>query len=307
MYHIFKIIFSLLMMQFCFGQNFIEDQRFGSNEAGSEAGQFNSPQAIAVSQNKIVYVVDTGNNCIQLFDLSGNFIKSIGGFGFTSDKFDRPTDIWVQSLINIYVADYNNKRIQRYDGSMNYLSTLTSNDGLDVQFQFYETLSCVVNSQQDLFVLDAGDNKVIKFNRNGQAERSFGDYESGDGQLIQPIQMDIVSQKYIVVSDIDLKAIMIYDFFGNFLKKIISDQWIAPSGIAVTDQDEILIADPLAKKIFIIQSNFASIKEIETALQRPFRKPQDIACFSHKAAGDKTKKFYVVDNNNIIIGNFINP
>ena len=303
---VFKILF-LILIQFCFGQNFIEDQRFGNDEAGNTPGQFNAPQAIAVSQNKIVYVVDTGNNRIQLFDLRGGFIKSIGGFGFTSDKFDRPTDIWVLSLINIYVADYNNKRIQRYDGNMNYLSTLTSNDGLDVQFQFYETLSCVVNSQQDLFVLDAGDNKVIKFNRNGQAERSFGDYESGDGQLIQPVQMDIILQKYLIVSDIDLKAIMVYDFFGNFLRKISSDQWSAPSGLSTTDKGEILIADPIEKKVFLVSADFSQVKEIGTALQKPFQKPQDVSYFSQSVAGEKIKKLYIVDNNNIIIGNFINP
>ncbi|MEJ2543694.1 MAG: NHL repeat-containing protein [Calditrichaceae bacterium] len=123
---VIKLLSLFLMIQFCIGQNFIEDQRFGSDEAGNASGQFNAPQAISVSQNKIVYVVDTGNNRIQLFNLDGSFIKSIGGFGFTSDKFDRPTDIWVQSLINIYIADYNNQRIQRYDGNMNYLSTLTS-------------------------------------------------------------------------------------------------------------------------------------------------------------------------------------
>ena len=307
MYPFFKVLFTLLLIQFCFGQNFVEDQRFGSDEAGSEAGHFNTPQAMGISQNKIVYVVDTGNNRIQLFDLNGTFIKSIGGFGFTSDKYDRPIDIWVHSLINIYIADYNNRRIQRYDGNMNYLSTLTSNDGLEVQFQFYETLSCVVNSQQDLFVLDAGDNKIVKFNRNGQAERSFGDYESGDGQLVQPIQMDIVAQKYIIVSDIEHKAIMVYDFFGSYLKKIISEQWIAPSGLAVTDQGEILVADPVSKKIFIISTDFTIVKEIGTALQKPFQKPQDLTYFSQKTAGEKVKKVYVIDNNNIIIGNFINP
>ncbi|HEM48707.1 MAG TPA: hypothetical protein ENO27_00720 [Caldithrix sp.] len=304
---VFKALLFLLMIQFCYGQNFIEDRRFGSDTAGDSSGQFNAPQAIAVSQNKIVYIVDTGNNRIQLFDLTGVFIKSIGGFGFTSDKFDRPIDIWVQSLINIYVADYNNKRIQRYDGNMNYLSTLTSNDSRDAQFQFYETLSCAVNSQQDLFVLDAGDNKIIKFNRNGQTERSFGDYESGDGQLIQPIQIDIVSQKYLIISDINHKAIMVYDFFGNFLRKITSERWLAPSGLSVTDRGDILVADSMAKKIFIISADFSSIKEIGTALQRPLQKPLDLACFSQTVAGQKVIKVYIIDTNNIIIGNFINP
>ena len=302
-----KIVFIILFIQFNHAQNFIEDRRFGQVEAGSDAGQFNAAQSISISQNKIVYIVDTGNNRIQLFDLKGNFIKSIGGFGFTSDKFDRPTDIWVGSMINIYISDYNNHRIQRYDGNMNYLSSLISGDGLDTKFQFYETISCVVNSQQDLFLLDCSDNKIIKYNRNGQPERAFGDYESGDGQLIQPVQMDIVAQKYIIVSDVDHKAIMVYDFFGNYLKKITSELWLAPSGLAVTDQGEILVADPLAKKIFIISSDLTSVKEIGLALQIPFQKPQDLALFSHKASGEKVSKLYIIDNNNIIIGNFINP
>ena len=302
-----KIFLILFWFNLSLAQNLIEDSRIGTPEAGGEAGQFRSPQAISISQNRIIYIVDTGNNRIQLLDLKGNFIKSIGGFGFTSDKFDRPNDIWVRSLINIYIADYNNHRIQRYDGSMNYLSSLTSNDALNVQFQFYEVISCVVNSQQDLFLLDGSDNKIIKFNRNGQPERSFGDYESGDGQLIQPVQMDIVQQKYLIVSDPDQQAILVFDFFGNYLKRIASEQMIAPSGLTVTDDGEVLVADPQSKKIFYITADFKTVREIGTALQEPLQKPQDLAIFSYSADGKKINKLYIIDNNNVIIGNFINP
>jgi DNA-binding beta-propeller fold protein YncE len=288
-------------------QNFIEDKRFGYSEAGSKPGEFNSPQAISISPNRIVYVVDTGNNRIQLFDLDGEFIKSVGGFGFTPDKFDRPVDIWVNSLINIYISDYNNNRIQRYDGNMNFLSSLTSNDAAEEQYQFEETGSCAINSQQDLFLLDCGDYKIIKYNRNSQPERTIGDYESGYGQLIQAVQLDIVSQKYLIVSDIGHKAIMVYDFFGNYIKKIFSDLWISPSGIAVTNDNQILVADPQTKKIFFISSDLAAIKEINVALQAPLQKPQDIAFFEYKISGKINKKLYIIDNNNIIIGTFLSP
>ena len=110
MSRIMKIVFVLLLIHITDAQNIIEDQRFGGGIAGSDLGQFNSPQAISISQNKIIYIVDTGNNRIQLFDLKGEFLKSIGGFGFTSDKFDRPMDIWVRSLINIYISDGNKNR-----------------------------------------------------------------------------------------------------------------------------------------------------------------------------------------------------
>jgi DNA-binding beta-propeller fold protein YncE len=307
MNRILTTIIILLIIQFGLAQSFIEDRRFGQNNASNDIGKFNTPQAISISENKILYVVDTGNNRIQLFDLNGEFIKSIGGFGFSSDKFDHPTDIWVRSLINIYISDYNNHRIQRYDGNMNYLSSLTSNDGLDVQFQFYEIASCAVNSQQDLFVLDYSDAKIIKYNRNGQPERVFGDYESGDGQLVQPVQIDILAQKYIIVSDIDHKAIKVYDFFGNYMREIISDLWMAPSGLTITNRNEILVADPIAKKIFIISADFAAVKEIGLVLQKSFSKPQDLAIFSKKVKDKIINKLYIIDNNNIIIGNFINP
>jgi len=306
-----KIIAAILIVIFLIGtgltQNFVEDNRFGSLEAGSQQGEFNSPQAISISQKKIVYVVDTGNNRIQLFNMDGSFIKSIGGFGFTVDKFDRPIDIWVSSLINIYISDYNNHRIQRYDGNMNFLSSLTSNDAAEQQYQFEETGSCAVNSQKDLFLLDCGDYKIIKFNRNSQPERTFGDYESGEGQLIQGMQLNIVAQKYLIASDIGHRAIMVYDFFGNYITKITSDLWISPSGISVTHDNEILVADPIAKKIFYISPDFSEIKEIGVALQRPLKKPQDIAFYAYKKSGNEDKKLYIIDNNSIIIGTFIHP
>lgn len=307
MYQFITVLIILLLAQFGLAQNFIEDFRLGNDKTDNDPEQFNSPQAISISQNKIIYIVDTGNNRIQLYDLNGEFIKSIGGFGFTSDKFDRPMDIWVRSLINIYISDYNNHRIQRYDGNMNYLSSLISDDGLDPQFQFYEIISCVLNSQQDLFLLDCSDNKIIKYNRSGKPERTFGDYESGDGQLIQPVQMDIVAQKFIIVSDIDHKAIIVYDFFGNYLRKITSELWNSPSGLAVTDRDEILVADPIAKKIFLISTDFKSVKEIGIASQKPLQKPMDLAIYSQKNAIENVDKVYIIDNNNIIIGNLINP
>jgi hypothetical protein len=190
---------------------------------------------------------------------------------------------------------------------MNYLSSLTSNDAAESEFQFYETLSCAINSQQDLFLLDGSDNKIIKFNRNGQPERAFGDYESGDGQLVQPVQMDIVNQKYLIVSDIEYKAILVYDFFGNYLKRVICDQWIAPSGLAVTDQGEILVADPAAKKIFLVAADLMTVYDIETALQLPLQKPQDIAVYFDRTEGKKYYQLYVIDSNQIIIGKFIHP
>jgi len=302
-YTLFFIVL-FIFYSLSFAQSFIEETRFGGE--GRESGKFNEPQAISISQNQIIYIVDTGNHRIQLFDLQGNFRKSIGGFGFEVDQFDRPVDIWVQSLINIYVSDYNNQRLQRYDGNMNFLSSLVSNEGDASEYQYYEIASCAINSQKDLFLLDHGDNKIIKINRNGQPERSFGAYESGEGELAQPVQLDIWKQQYLLVTDITRNQVLLYDFFGNFLGTVTAEEFESPTGIAASSSGEVFITDPVAKKVFWISAKLDSAKAIGMVLTSALKKPQDLAVYEYRIKGKTETRLYIVDENEIIIGKFVN-
>jgi tripartite motif-containing protein 71 len=302
-----KIILCFCILQCIFStiaaQTFIEERRFGG--FGTKPGKLNQPQALSISQNKIIYLVDTGNNRIQLFDLNGKFIKTVGGFGFGNDQFDHPVDIWVKSIINIYVCDYNNQRLLRYDMNMNFISSLVSNDGDSPEFQFYEVASCAVSSQKDLFFLDHGDNKIIKINRNGQKERSFGAYEAGDGELNQPVQLDIINQQFLIVSDISRTAILKFDFFGNFAGKMTGKEDITPTGISVSNNGIVFACDPANKKIYRSNPGTDELIPIMTTLQKPFTKPQDCALFEENINNILTQKLYIIDDNEIIIGKLV--
>jgi hypothetical protein len=259
-----------ILSHFCFGQTFSETKRFGCS--GSEPGQFNRPGAL--------YVVDTGNNRIQLFDLSGQFIKSIGGFGFENDQFDQPKDIWTRSLVNIYVSDYNNQRLQRYDRNMNFISSLVTDDSNDPDFQFNEAASCAINSQNDLFLL---------------------------GELEQPVQLDILPGSRLIVSDISRRSIMVYDFFGNYLIEISTSSFKTPRGIAVSDDGRIFVADADAAKIFIISADFKNVSELKLNLSKPLKQPMDLAIRCKIRKEKKHSLLYIIDDNEIIIGKLIEP
>jgi sugar lactone lactonase YvrE len=288
------VFFMIFFTSLCFSQTFIELGRFGGQ--GKETGHFNNPLAIGISIENIVYVVDTGNHRIQLFDLKGHFIKSIGGFGFKDDQFDAPHDIWVKSLINIYVADYNNRRLQRYDRNMNFISSLKSNEGEDSDFQFFETASCAVSSQNDLFVLDHDEFKIIKFKRDGNAERSFGRFDSGAGELNTPEQIDFWGSDKLLVSDSGEAALMIFDLFGNFIQKIRFDEFKNPTGIGVDNNKNIYVADPAAGKLFYIKNDLSLLTQIDFPLG--FKAPQDVAVITK----DSKTLLFVIDENEIVIG-----
>jgi len=82
---------------------------------GTGDGEFDFPIGINVTNGK-VYVVDSGNNRVQVFDTDGNYEKQWGSYGSTNGSFSGPTDIEIDQYGSIYVADLGNNRIQVFDG-----------------------------------------------------------------------------------------------------------------------------------------------------------------------------------------------
>ena len=74
---------------------------------------FYFPSDIETDSNGNIYVVDTYNNRIQIFDSSANFLRTIGKSGSGPLGFNKPEDIYIDEKNNkIYIADTRNMRIQ---------------------------------------------------------------------------------------------------------------------------------------------------------------------------------------------------
>jgi sugar lactone lactonase YvrE len=72
---------------------------------GSGPGQFNSPRGIALDPSGRVYVVDSGNHRVQVFNLDGGYLTSFGSQGSGPGQFSNPGDIKLDRFGNIYVVD----------------------------------------------------------------------------------------------------------------------------------------------------------------------------------------------------------
>jgi len=288
--------FFLLLFSFLVQESFVVSElgRFGGT--GSNAGQFKNPSAIDVNDKGQIFVCDRGNNRIQVFNSKGMFIRDLGGFGWQEERFDQPADIWARSTLNVFIADFNNQRIQRFDKDLNYLNSKYSNDGAKEAFQFREILSVVYSPQGDIFVLDGGEFKIIKFNPQDQAEVAFGYYESGEGELTQPTQIDLTRNNQILACDTGLPGVLIYDYFGNFLKKITHTELKFPVGIAVDDKNRIYLCDTQKQAIFIFSADGILLSKISNIGGIPLRKPADI---SVKKA-DGIYHLYILDGDHLL-------
>jgi len=150
---------------------------FGS--FGSGDGQFWAPQGIAVDGVGNIYVVDTGNDRVQIFDSAGVFQSKFGSvcnMHYTVDcvdpdgggplelgdgQFSNPHGVAVDSSGNVYVADYFNSRIQKFDSAGVFQSKFGSGGSNNGQFSGAEGIA--VDNSGNIYVTDSGNNRIQIF------------------------------------------------------------------------------------------------------------------------------------------------
>ncbi|MEW6128804.1 MAG: SBBP repeat-containing protein [Acidobacteriota bacterium] len=96
------------------------DNGVAFGKRGEAEGTFNFPTAVAIDKQGRVYVTDTLNFCIKIFDKDFKFIKRIGEHGTGYGMFDRPKGIALDSEGNIYVVDasFSNFQIFNSEGQL---------------------------------------------------------------------------------------------------------------------------------------------------------------------------------------------
>jgi DNA-binding beta-propeller fold protein YncE len=87
--------------------------RFGRNGVGKS--EFNYPTNIFIDRNGLLYITDSMNFRIQIFDKDGNFVSAFGKIGDGAGDFSKPKGIAVDSDGHIYVADAQFANVQIFD------------------------------------------------------------------------------------------------------------------------------------------------------------------------------------------------
>ena len=75
-------------------------------------GDFSKPTNVAVDKDGNLYVTDTLNDRVEVFDADGNFIRAFGKNGDGPGDFARPKGIAVDSDGHVWVADAMLNRLQ---------------------------------------------------------------------------------------------------------------------------------------------------------------------------------------------------
>jgi len=128
---------------------------------GEEAGEFNYPTYASVDKRGRLYITDTLNGRIQIFDHTGEFINEFGRFGDGAGDFSTPKGVAVDSDGNIYVADagFDNFQIFNEQGQLLlFIGTTGQAPG-----EFWTPTGLFMDNNDRLYVADSFNGRVQIF------------------------------------------------------------------------------------------------------------------------------------------------
>lgn len=187
--------------------------KFGGR--GNGEGQLNAPWGIAVDRVRgYLYVVDSANFRVQKFDQDGEFIMQWGSFGNNDGQFYFARGIAVDQADGaVYVVDMGNHRIQKFDTSTNVLPQLIGKWGgglgaghassarAQEPGQFRSPWGVAVDGNGDVFVSDTGNQRIQKFDREGNFVTQWGGFGNADGHFNFPYGIVVDTRGHVFVVD----------------------------------------------------------------------------------------------------------
>lgn len=232
---------------------------FGSR--GSALGKFNFGLGRIVSQGagggvavngSSVFVADTLNHRVQIFDLDGSRPRVLGARGRAAGQFDTPQGVWATDNA-VYVADDRNHRVHVFNRDGTFRKRLGRGRGSGpgrLEFPY----DVAVDAAGSAYVADNLNHRVNKYDRRGRFVRSIGTgFGRGPSQLAF-VRGLTVARDQLYVADTANGRVSVFSARGRLLRHIGRDgrapgQFISPAGISATPDGGLAVADRLNSRI----------------------------------------------------------
>ena len=260
---------------------------------GSNPGQFNQPRGVAVSPDGTrIYVLDTQNGRIQVFDDTGALVTMWGDGDDdvqleVTDNGLGPYGLAVGQDGLVYVADTWNHRIVVINSDGQVVRTFgefgNNNDDPNAQLNpgtFYGPRGLTVYNNE-VYVTDTGNERVEVFGLDGSFKRAFGGTGSASGQLLEPVGITVGADGNVYVADSGNARISVFDTNGNAIT-----QWAIPSWqgsqffepyLTADSAGHIYVSDPTSAQVLVFDLNGNVVDTIASAGNTPLTTPAGLS------------------------------
>jgi DNA-binding beta-propeller fold protein YncE len=134
----------------------------GKNHTLTSPGDFGAPQGVALDAEGNVYVTDTLNDRVEIFDGDGTFISTFGKNGDGPGYFERPKGIAIDGDGHIWVADEVQDRLQVFNKDGQLLTYIGYKHG-DLPGQFQALVGVAIDKNNRVFTTEQYPGRMQEF------------------------------------------------------------------------------------------------------------------------------------------------
>jgi len=252
-------------------------EAFGSEGTGN--GQFNHPAEAAVDAAGNVWVVDKADNRVEEFNGAGEFVRAAGTFGSGAGQLNSPSGVAMDSFGDVDVTDTANNRVVRFNEKGEFVSAVGANVNKtkvesggtlaeknhctassgnvcqagtagSAEGLMSEPIGITTTSGGNFLVVEKANNRVEKFNTNGELLAKFGSLGSEAGKLKEPtaIASSPAGNGYFWVADTGNNRIEEWTTSFSFVRAVGSEgsgngQFKAPAAIEADPEGNVYVGD----------------------------------------------------------------
>lgn len=191
----------------------------GSGPLESGDGQFFEPWGVAVDGAGLIYVADTWNGRIQVFDQTGRFLRKWGRFAATNGElgdplsFFGPRGLAIDLNGNLLIADTGNKRILHYTPTGEFIRQIGG--GGVVAGRFEEPTAVTVDpTDGTVLVADAWNGRIQRFTPTLEVLAEFAVPGWAGRDVFQKPYLAVSAQGTLYATDPATALVMVFDRDG---------------------------------------------------------------------------------------------
>ena len=183
---------------------------------------------VAINSKGHIFILNRGNHPLLEFTNDGDFVSS---FGEGSPVFRRPHSIRFDSQDNLWFVGAGDNLVVKFDPKRRVEQALGRREGdmdwvymthgieraIPPPASFYQPTDTVVGPDGSTYVTDGyGNSRVVKFTREGNLVKYWGDRGTKPGQFNTPHNIVMDANQILYVADRQNSRVQVFDTDGNF-------------------------------------------------------------------------------------------
>jgi len=221
-------------------------------------GKLTKPSGIAIDERGKIYLSDSSDHYIRIFDAQGLFIKEFKNIQGADGGL---SGVCIDSTGLLYVADATNGMLQVFQSDIGVWVRSIGTKGQEPgQLQLPSGLG--TDRLNRVYVADYGNSRISVFNKSGALVRSFGKKGTERGMFNVPRAVAIDKHDRIFVLDSLNHRIQVFGQGGDWLYTFGGlgsgpDEFVGPSGLSIDNENNLLfVADKGNKRIQVLELGF---------------------------------------------------